>query len=336
MTWRAHTLLVAGVFCAIASLAVHQTAAQDSTGSPAPAHDTTRPAEPGRDGENQDPAPVFRSASDLVVIHANVFDRRSDAVPNLPQSAFRVVEDGQPQTITFFSNEDVPVAVGLIIDNSGSMITRRDMVLAGTRAFAESSHDDDQLFTIVFNEEIHFGLPRTIDFTRNRPQILASLTQFPTGGKTALHDAVIAGLEHLLEATHQKRVLVVLTDGDDNASQHSDDDMIDRAQRSDALIYVVSTAELGTNVGDPGLLKKLAEVSGGVAYKPETEAEVVEAFKTIADNIRRGYRIGYVPTNTTRDGRLRRLKLTVNAPGFRNLKVNARDGYLAPRDVDSR
>jgi VWFA-related protein len=279
---------------------------------------------------------VFRAASDLVVIHANVFDRRSDAVPNLPQTAFQVLEDGRPQTITFFSNEDVPVAVGLIIDNSGSMITRRDMVLAGTQAFAESSHDEDELFTVVFNEEVHFGLPATVDFTRNRPQILASLTQFPTGGKTALHDAVVAGLEHLLEASHQKRVLVVLTDGDDNASQHSDDDMIERARRSDALIYVVSTAELGSNVGNPGLLKKLAEVSGGVAYRPETEAEVVEAFMTIAENIRRGYSIGYVPTNTARDGRLRRLKVTVNAPGFKNPKVNSRDGYLAPRDFDAR
>jgi len=311
MTWRRRTLLIAGAFCAIALLT------------------TDRPAA-------QDPAPVFRAESDLVVIHVNVFDRRSDAVPNLPQSAFHVLEDGKPQTITFFSNEDVPVAVGLLIDHSGSMITRRDMVLAGTRAFAESSHDEDQLFTIVFNEEVRFGLPPTVAFTRNRPQVQASLTQFPAGGMTALHDAVVAGLEHLQEASHQKRVLVVLTDGDDNASQHSDDDMLERARRSDALIYVVSTAELGSNIGNPRLLKKLAEVSGGVSYRPKNEAEVVEAFTAIAENIRRGYSIGYVPTNTVRDGRLRRVKVTVNAPGFKNLNVNARDGYLAPRDADAR
>jgi VWFA-related protein len=317
---------MAGVLCAVASL-TPRTSAQEPAPVTAQAPPDTAQAPP-----SQDAAPVFRTESDLVVIHANVLDRRSDAVPNLPQSAFHVLEDGRPQKITFFSNEDVPVAVGLIIDNSGSMITRRDMVLAGTRAFAESSHDEDELFTIVFNEDVHFGLPPTVKFTRNRPQIQASLTLFPTGGKTALHDAVIAGLEHLLEASHQKRVLVVLTDGDDNASQHSDDDMVERARRSDAVIYVVSTAQLGTNVGKPGLLNKLAEVSGGVAYKPESEAEVVAAFMTIADNIRRGYSIGYVPTNSAHDGRLRRLKVTVNAPGFKNLKVNARDGYLAPRD----
>src|SRR5688572_27651985 len=150
MTWRARTLMMAGVLCAIASLTAERPAAQD-------------------------PVPVFRTESNLVVVHVNVFDGRSDAVPNLPQSAFHVLEDGKPQTITFFNNEDVPVAVGLIIDNSGSMITRRNMVLAGTHAFAESSHDKDELFTIVFNEHILFGLPETISFTRNPVQIQASL-----------------------------------------------------------------------------------------------------------------------------------------------------------------
>ena len=283
----------------------------------------------------QEPVAVFRSESELVVLHVNVFDGRSDAVANLPQTAFRVVEDGTPQTITFFNNVDVPVAVGLIIDNSGSMITRRGMVLAGTRAFAHSSHDEDELFTIVFNEHVRFGLPETVPFTRSRPQVEASLTLFPTGGKTALHDAVISGLEHLQESTHQKRVLVVLTDGDDNASQHSEDNMLERARRSDALIYVVSTAELGSSVGNPRLLKKLADSSGGVAYEPESEKEVVEAFTEIAQNIRRGYSIGYTPTNSAHDGRYRRVKIMVNAPGYRNLKVSARDGYLAPRHVDA-
>jgi Ca-activated chloride channel homolog len=282
-----------------------------------------------------EPAPLFRSESNLVVLHVNVFDGRSDAVPNLPQAAFHVTEDNTPQSITFFNNEDVPVAVGLVVDNSGSMLTRRNMVMAGTRAFAESSHPEDELFTIVFNENIRKGLPETLAFTRNRVQIEAGLNRFPAGGKTALHDAVIAGLEHLQEASHQKRVLVVLSDGDDNASQHSSDTMLERATRSDALIYTVSTAELGSSVGKPRLLRKLAEISGGAAYTPDSEAEVIEAFKTIADNIRRGYSIGYVPSNTTRDGRFRRVKVDVRAPGFKNLNVSARDGYLAPRHADA-
>ena len=173
-------------------------------------------------------------------------------------------------------------------------------------------------------------------FSTSASQVRASLGRYPAGGKTALHDAVVAGLEHLQEASHQKRVLVVMSDGDDNASQHSDDAMLERAARSDALIYSVSTADLGTGVGDRRLMRKLAESSGGAAYFPESEKDVVEAFTEIAENIRRGYSLGYVPSDPARDGRLRRVKVTVRAPGYDNLKVSSRDGYLAPRTVDAR
>ena len=304
------TSVLAGVLCAVAAVAAQP---QDT------------PA-----------GPTFRSESELVVLHVNVFDGRSDAVPNLPQTAFRVTEDGKPQTITFFNNEDVPVAVGLIIDNSGSMITRRKMVLAGTQAFAESSHPEDEMFTIVFNENIRPGLPDTLKFTTNAAQVRAGLTRYAPGGRTALHDAVIAALEHLQEATHQKRVLVVLSDGEDNASQHDEAAMLDRARRSDALIYAVSTAELGTGVGNRKLMRRLAEVSGGVAYFPDSEREVVAAFREIAENIRRGYSIGYAPTDGNQDGRYRRVKVTVQAPGAKNLEVRARDGYLAPHHIEPR
>jgi VWFA-related protein len=211
----------------------------------------------------------------------------------------------------------------------------RTLLVAGLVCVTQSSHPEDEVFTIVFNEHIRHGLPPTLPFTQNRMQIEAGINRFSPGGKTALHDAVIAGLEHLQEASHQKRVLVVLSDGDDNASQHSKDTMLERASRSDALIYTVSTADLDADAGDPRLLKKLAELSGGATYTPDSEEEVVEAFTVIAENIRRGYSIGYVPTNTARDGRFRRVKVDVRAPGFRRLKVSARDGYLAPRHLDA-
>jgi VWFA-related protein len=332
MSRPVRTLVLAGAICAAVGIA---TAQEPQPGAPADTHPAAA-QEPQPAPPPPAPTPLFRAESNLVVLHVNVFDGRSDAVPNLPQEVFHVVEDDKPQTVTFFSNEDVPVAVGLVIDNSGSMITRRAMVLAGVQAFAASSHPEDEVFTIVFNENVRKGLPETIKFSTNATQVRASLTRYNPGGQTALHDAVVAGLEHLQEATHQKRVLVVLSDGDDNASQHSEDAMLERAVRSDALIYTVSTAELGTNVGNRSLMRKLAQASGGVAYSPESEREVVEAFTEIAENIRRGYSIGYVPTNTTRDGRLRRVKVSVRAPGFNNFKVSARDGYLAPRSVDAR
>jgi Ca-activated chloride channel homolog len=287
-----------------------------------------------RPPEATPPAPLFRAESNLVVLHVNVFDGGSDTVAALPQQAFRVLEEDRPQDITFFTGIDVPVAVGLVIDNSSSMIPRRRMVVAGAHAFIEASHQEDELFTIIFNEQVRLGLPPTVAFTQNRQLLESTLSRHRPGGMTAVHDAVVAGLEHLLEATHQKRVLVVLSDGDDNASQHAEEDMLQRALRSDALIYTVSTGRLGANPGNRRLLRRLAESTGGVAYFPETEADIVTAFSTIAQNIRRGYSIGYVPATRMADGRYRRVKVMVSAPGYRNLKVIARDGYFAPSAPD--
>ena len=273
---------------------------------------------------------VFKSQADLVVLHVSVFDGRSDAVPNLPQSVFRVFEDDKAQDITFFSSADVPVAVGLVVDNSSSMITRRPMVLAGATAFAASSHPADDLFSVVFNEHVRLGLPDGVAFTRSRDQLTSSLGRFPTGGKTAIYDAVIAGLDHLKDARHQKRALVVLSDGDDNASRHSKEQMLAAARASDALIYAVAKhGETSGSRGDPGVMKKLAEVSGGVAYFPRTEKDVVESFAEIAGNIRRGYSIGYVPQSSG-DGRYHRVRVMALVPGRTGLSTYTRDGYVAP------
>lgn len=285
---------------------------------------------------SQEPEPqVFRSRANLVVLHVNVFDGRSDAVPGLPREAFRVTEDGVPQTVTFFSNDDLPVAVGLLIDNSSSMLTRRGMVLAGTQAFAASSHPEDEVFTLLFNEEVRLGLPDGQLFTKSPGMIQASLLRVPPGGRTALHDAVVAGLDHLRHATHQKQVLIALTDGEDNASRRSRREMLDQAARGNALIYTISTADLDSNVGDHGVLKRLSALTGGVTYRPDTEREVVASFTEIAGNIRRGYTLGYVPTNAASDDRFRRVSVSARVPGRRGLTVNARDGYVASDDSAS-
>jgi VWFA-related protein len=277
----------------------------------------------------QDPPQVFRAESELVVLHVNVFDERSDAVPELPQEAFSVVEDGQPQQITFFSSEDVPVAAGLIVDNSGSMIARHRMVRSGGMAFVTASHPEDELFTISFNSDIQFGLPEGMPFTNIQPLLHAALVRFPAGGKTALYDAVIAGLDHVERATHQKHVLVVLSDGEDNASRHSRDEMYERVRRSDAIIYTVSNADRRVGyVGDPTVLKKLAELGGGVAYFPRDEEDVIASLGEVAANIRRGYSIGYAPSNTGAPGSFRRVAVNVRAPGRGKLTVRSRNGYF--------
>jgi Ca-activated chloride channel homolog len=284
----------------------------------------------------QDPATaVFKSRSDIVQLHVNVFDNKSDAVPALTKENFLIFEDGRNQEITFFSSEDVPVAVGLVIDNSSSMIAKGRLVVAGAMAFADSSHPEDELFTVHFNENVRFGLPPQFEFTPSRPLLRSVLSSLRPGGKTALHDAVITALDHVEKANHQKHVLIVLSDGDDNASSQEQSAMYERAKRSDAIIYGVAVNDPRTGGdGDPRVLRRLAEIGGGLSYFPKSEEQTVAAFKEIADNIRRGYSIGYVPTNTARDGGWRQVKVMVRAPG-KKLSARCRDGYVAPGSTSS-
>ena len=285
----------------------------------------------------QEPTNVFRAESNLVVLYVNVFDGRSDAIGGLPRDAFRVFEDDQPQEITFFDGTEVPVAVGLVLDASGSMIAREHLVIAGGAAFARSSRPADEMFTIHFNEAVKYGLPSAVPFTHTASLLHASLSGYRPRGRTAVHDAVIAGLDHLDLATHQKRVLVLLSDGEDNASRYSEDEMIARARDSDAIIYTISNANrrIGT-AGNPGILRKLANVTGGVAYFPDSDEDVVKSFDELGGNIRRGYSIGYVPSNSRPDGSYRRVRVTVSAPGRGRLSVRTRDGYRSSDHVRAR
>ncbi len=273
---------------------------------------------------------VFKAGAELVVLHVNVFNGRSDAVPDLPQSAFTVIEDDQPQDISFFSAGDVPVTVGLVVDNSTSMITERELVTSGTTAFAQSSHPEDEMFAIVFNEHVRRGLPETVAFTTNRLQLQASLQRIPPGGKTALHDAVIEGLNHLDRGTYQKHVLIVLSDGGDNASRHTEQEMLDRVATSSAIVYTVVDPDVfAPGEGDKGVLRRLAKLSGGLAYFPRNSREVVKDFETIAANIRRGYSIGYSPATAEHvHNRMHRVKVLVRVPGHNDLSVRVRNGYM--------
>ena len=314
---RTHLVLIA----VTAALPLFSTAQEQTPSAPAP--------------EEQQ---VFKAGAELVVLHVNVFNGRSDAVPNLPQSAFTVYEDGKPQDIAFFEAGDVPVTVGLVIDNSTSMLTERELVFAGTKAFAESSHPEDQMFAVVFNEHVRLGLPSSIEFTTNRLQVIASLARFRPGGKTALYDAVIAALDHLEKGTYQKHVLVVLSDGGDNASEHSEKEMLQRVEASSALIYTIVDPDVFTpGEGDRGVLRRLAKLSGGLAYFPKSEREVVENFTEIAGNIRRGYSIGYAPGSSSHEhNRPHRVKVTVRVPGRSDLSVRVRNGYAESNSPGTR
>lgn len=296
-------------------------------GSPQERQESEAAPTPGESGAG----PTFTVRSHVVLLHVNVTDDDGMGVDDLDASAFEVYEDGRLQTIEFFELRDAPLAAGLVIDSSTSMITRQRMVRAGVDAFAALSQPGDELFTIVFTERVRFGLPPGMQFTRSRPVLQASLARGGSGGRTALHDAVIEGLGHLATASNPKRVLVVLSDGRDNASRHSERNMLYRAGQSSAAIYTIWTGDLAAERGNPGLLRRLAKANGGVDYRPSGPEEVVQVFDTIARSIRRGYTIGYTPTNTAADGGYRRVSVRVHAPG-RAYRVRVRDGYTAPDD----
>jgi VWFA-related protein len=270
---------------------------------------------------------------DEVVLHATVLDQRGALVAGLGQSAFQIMEDGAPQAIRHFSQADVPVTVGLVIDNSGSMRPRRADVVAAALAFAASSNPQDQMFVVNFNEHVRFGLPRELPFTDQRERLQAALNTGRADGKTALHDAVIAALEHLKLGNRDKKVLIVVSDGADNASAHTKREMLALAARSGVIIYGLGIYEPDDPDQDAQVVRELARASGGRAFFPRTLPEVVPICERIARDIRNQYTLAYVPANQKQDGTYRAIEVRASSPAGRTLRVITRAGYLAPRAV---
>jgi VWFA-related protein len=272
--------------------------------------------------------PTFSVREELVVLDVIVKDRKGSYVSDLTPGAFVIVEDGHVQTIQIFVAQDAPVTVGLLIDNSGSMLTARDRVIAAAVSFAEVSNPHDEIFALAFNDTVRAALPSGMPFTSDAAVLRSSLeTAISARGRTALYDAVAAGLEHLNNGTQQRKVLVVVSDGDDNASATTFDAILRRAQAANTTIYAIALA-------DPlephqASLKKLAEATGGDFFEPDGVAQVGEVLRHISRDIRNTYTIGYAPTNTARDGRVRRIRVAANAPDGRSLVVHAREGYIA-------
>jgi VWFA-related protein len=277
----------------------------------------------------QEPSrPTFSTRSELVVLHATVKDRRGAYVTGLTADAFVILEDGQPQTIQFFGTQDAPVTVGLLIDGSGSMRAVRDRVIAAAGAFAETSNRADELFALTFNEHVRAVLPATAPFTGDADTLRAALTRtLVTQGRTALHDAIAAGLEYVNGGRHPGKVLVVVSDGGDNASLTPFTDVITAAQVANTVIYtiaVIDPLERGTS---QKRLKELAEMTGGDAFQPRSMEQVEDVLRRIAHDIRNMYTLGYTPANTTRDTRFRRLEVRVTVANRRDLRVRTRHGY---------
>jgi VWFA-related protein len=276
----------------------------------------------------ENPQPLFKSGSELVVLHVLVTDRSGGYVSGLPADAFHLFDEARPQTPKFFLNEDAPVTVGLIIDSSGSMGHARDRVIAASQEFVQSSNPEDDVFGLVFNDEVQpvFG---GYKFTSD-PIVLGSALAkaFQPIGRTALYDAVVSGLNYSEHGMHDRRVLVVLSDGGDNASESSLKDVVTSVEASNAVIYTVALTDPNDPDSNPKKLKQLAEISGGEAFEPNDVTEVRSVFQKIARDVRHMYTIGFEPTNSAYHAGFHRLHIEVKAPDGRKLNVKSRSGYL--------
>lgn len=277
---------------------------------------------------------IFRMDARVVVCNTTVVDKNAHLVTDLSRENFAVFENNTPQEITSFKHEDVPVSLGLIVDNSGSMRTKRAGVEAASLTLVRDSNPADEVFVVNFNDEPFLDLPNRKNFTNDIHELEQALTRIDSKGGTAMRDAIRWSIDHLVEkGGRDKKVLVVVTDGVDNASMINQDSLIRAAQQSGVLLYAVGLLE-EEDRGDAGKAKKelnqLAEATGGETYYPKEVSEVEHIAHVVAHDIRNQYTIQYTPSNNTMDGTFRQIKVTVNAPG--HLTVRTRSGYYATPD----
>ena len=291
--------------------------------------------------QEPDAKPNFSSESELVVLHVAVKDRRGGYVGGLGQDAFRVLEDRKPQEISFFNNQDAPVTVGLLIDASGSMAPNRDLVIAASMAFSKAMNPHDEFFVLGFNEQIHTPLPADKPFTNFEPTLRIALVQaIKARGQTAIYNAVNSGLDYVQRGGFERQVLIILSDGGDNASNTTRAQVLANAQASNAVIYTIALVDPMDPEAVPGFLNDLSAATGGVSFKPKNGAEIDGILQRVATDIRNMYTIGYVPSDTAaaRKGRkepLRRVAVDVTLPTGQKLNVRTRRAYLAGADEEA-
>jgi VWFA-related protein len=281
-----------------------------------------------------DTGTVFRTDTRLVVLPTTVMDKNGHLVTTLPREAFTVLENGVQQEIKQFKREDVPVSMGLIIDNSGSMREKRAKVEAAALALVKASNPEDEVFIVNFNDEAFLDNPHGKDFTNDVKEMEDALTRIDSRGGTAMRDAIRMSIDHVKEKAHKdKKVLVVVTDGNDNSSVVSLEDLVKAAQQSEVLIYSVgllTEEERREAKRAQKALEALAEATGGETFFPRDVSEVERIAAQVAHDIRNQYTIAYTSTNQAMDGSYRQIKVTVKAAG--SPTVHARSGYYATPD----
>ena len=293
------------------------------SGASAPSASSSAPQHPDENGTY-----VIRKDVDEVLLHATVVDDKQHIVTNLDRNAFTVFEDGKPQTIVSFHHEDIPVAMGIVIDNSGSMREKRAKVNQAALNLVRASNAQDEVFVVNFNDEYYLDQ----DFTNDLLKLKEALEKIDAKGGTALYEAVVASAEHLKRnARLERKVLFVVTDGEDNASRETLEQAVKQLQEENGpSVYAIGI------LGDeehPRRAKRALEIiaqrTGGLAFFPSTLDEVDEISRQVAHDIRNQYTIGFKPTNPRSSGGFRQIRVEAKEKGHGKMIVRTKSGYYA-------
>ena len=264
----------------------------------------------------------------LTLLHAAVIDRAGQFVAGLDKRDFRLFVDGAPRPITVFEPDDAPVAAGILVDNSASMITKGSHVIAASLAFARACNPQDEMFVVHFSDRIRLGLPPDKPFTGSISELETALFAFTSEGTTALYDAVALAISHLHETKLERKVLLIISDGGDNSSHGQLADVLRMAQKAGVIIYCVGIYDDADRDQKPRVLTEFAELTGGRAFFPSELKEVTDTCVMIAGDIRRQYTLGF---EGQQDGEYHRIKITAQSKTYGDLGVRTRAGYFAPR-----
>lgn len=270
---------------------------------------------------------VLRSDVRLVLLDVSVQDRNGGFVSGLSKENFRVLEDGHSQEITVFDNQDLPVTVGILVDESRSMLPKRKDVIDAATVFIQESNPLDEIFVLNFNDHVMPGLPAGKLFSDDIDELQSALYRGIPQGRTALYDAIMQGLKQLNLGLKSRKALVLVSDGGDNASMYHRHDIVDAVSRNISTFYTIGLFDNDDPDRNPGILRDLARISGGEAFFPGTPPDTAPICRRIAKEIRTRYTIGYRPMvdNSSKD--LRHISVQILAPGHDHLTIRTRDTY---------
>jgi len=272
----------------------------------------------------------IRTTAELVLLDVAAENAHGKAVGDLTKDSFKILEDGKPQAISSFSHGDQPVSIGLVVDQSGSMKPKIKEVISAALAFVRASNPQDEMFVVNFNERATLGLPAETPFSDEINLLANSIAHTRAEGRTALNDAVILALNHLSMGTKQRKAILLISDGGDNASVRSEAEMMAKAEEVQATIYTIGLFDQDDPDSNPSLLRRLAATSGGETYLPDNPAKMPEILAHIASEIRSRYVIAYVPTRKNGSGGVRRIRVMAAGQDGSKLVVRARTRYRLP------